>query len=83
MSVLVISATLVILAVLATYVLLNHKDFQETEYRKTYCRSAFNEDTQGDQVYQITKDPNGRQTKKCQNVPKQVIVNWQRYYRNC
>lgn len=81
--VLIISILVLCVTVILARVTLQHKDFVETEKISKYTRTAVNEDTCGNQIYTIIENPNGRTTRRHQNVPKQITVEVEKYAKNC
>lgn len=79
----IISATVLTLAFITAGVVRMHKDFVETERTTEYSKVAINENTVGGQIYTITENPNGRTTRKHQNVPKQVNIEVKKRSKNC
>ena len=83
-SLCVVCLTIVIVAAIVGYVTLMHKDFVETERTTDYTKIAVNDDTIGNQIYTITRDPvTGAETQEHQNTPKQVTTKIKRRNKNC
>ena len=82
-TVLIISIAFLAVTIIVARVTLQHKDFVETEKITKYTRTAVNEDTQGNQIFTIIENPNGRTTRRHQNVPKNITVEIEKYYKNC
>ena len=81
MDIIIVSGTVLILAVIAARVLLRHKEFRDREYIYTYDRNAINEETTGDQNYTVIKSQ-GETRWKHRATPKQVRVRVSEYYKN-
>ena len=80
----IVSATIIIVALIIGYVTLMHKDFVETEKSIDLNIIAVNEDTIGGQIYSITEDPiNGIKKQEYQNTPKEVRTKVKKRYKNC
>ena len=80
MDIIIVSGTVLILAVIAARVLLCHKKFRDREYIYTYDRNAINEETTGDQNYTVERQ--GETRWKHQATPKQVHIRVSKYYKN-
>ena len=83
MLVIIVCATVIIVAGLAVFAALHHRDFQETKCEKTYYREAINEDGQTFALTQTGRDVNGRTTRRHLHTPKKITVGWQKVYLNC
>ena len=81
MDIIIVSGTVLILAVIAARVLLRHKAFRDREYIYTYDRNAINEETTGDQNYTVIESQ-GETRWKHRATPKQVRVSVSEYYKN-
>ena len=81
MDIIIVSGTVLILAVIAARVLLRHKKFRDREYIYTYDRNAINEETTGDQNYTVI-ERQGETRWKHQATPKRVHVKVSEYYKN-
>ena len=81
MDIIIVSGTVLILAVIAARVLLRHKAFRDREYIYTYDRNAINEERTGDQNYTIT-ERQGKTRRKHQATPKKVHIRVSKYYKN-
>ena len=81
MDIIIVSGTVLILAVIAARVLLRHNEFRDQESFYTFDRIAINEDTTGDQNYTIS-ERQGETRRKHQATPKQVQIRVSNYYRN-
>ena len=82
MDIIIISGTVLILAVIAARVLLRHTEFRDQEYIYNFDRNATNEETTGDQNYSVIQR-DGEIRRKHQATPKQVHVRVSKYYKNC
>ena len=84
LSLTIVSATVIILALITGRVVLMHKDFVETERSVDISKVAVNEDTIGNQIYTITEDPiNNVRKQEHQNTPKEVRTKLRKRYKNC
>ena len=81
MDIIIVSGTVLILAVIAARVLLRHKEFRDQEYIYTFDRNATNEETTGDQNYTII-ERQGETRRKHQATPKKVHIRVSNYYKN-
>ena len=81
MDIIIISGTVLILAVIAARVLLRHSEFRDQECFHTFDRIAVNEDTTGDQNYTVF-ERQGEIKRKHQATPKQVQIRMSSYYKN-
>ena len=79
--IIIVSGTVLILAVIAARVLLRHKEFRKQEYIHTFDRNTTNEETTGDQNYTVT-ERQGETRRKHQATPKQVHIRVSKYYEN-
>ena len=55
MDIIIVSGTVLILAVIAARVLLRHKEFRDQEYIYTFDRNATNEETTEDQKQAVAE----------------------------
>ena len=81
MDIIIVSGTVLILAVIAARVLLRHKEFRDQEYIYTFDRNATNEETTGDQNYTVI-ERQGETRRKHKATPKQVHIRVSKYYKN-
>ena len=81
MDIIIVSGTVLILAVIAARVLLRHKEFRDQEYIHTFDKNAINEETTGDQNYTVF-ERQGEIRRKHQATPKQVQIRVSSYYKN-
>ena len=81
MDIIIVSGTVLILAVIAARVLLRHKEFRNQEYISIFDRNAINEETTEDQNY-IVIERQGETRRKHQATPKQVHILVAKYYKN-
>ena len=81
MDIIIVSGTVLILAVIAARVLLHHREFKNQEYYETFDRNATNEETTGDQNYTVI-ERQGETRWKHQATPKRVHVQVSEYYKN-
>ena len=63
----VLSTAAVIIAALAAYVVVNFRDFQQTEYTRTYHKTEVSDEAAG-----------GGQI-----IPRKTVIKWSKQYKNC
>ena len=81
MDIIIVSGTVLILAIIAAGVLLRHREFRDQEYIYTFDRNATNEETTGDQNYTVI-ERQGETRRKHQATSKQVHIRVSEYYKN-